>query len=194
MTGFGLHFPVNLIPEIVQSCSLTIYYSTCRWRKLFISKYGKFITDTSYYRKIAPTQWKEIYTLHSNWLSGHCHVQSLVQEKTSTPVAYPHENTKVTCLKISNCGSNMLASVHENSKKVHLWNLSQRRKLHCVQTDGVIGCIDFGSEFSRSILVIGQFNNKVSIWFVLIPKNVWLCDLWLSHKSVTVICNIMSKI
>lgn len=127
---------------------------------MFIESFDKFILDPSYYNNVFPTQWKELYILRSNWFSGHCHVQSL-HKKNVTP--QQTELTKVVCLKISNCGRSLLASVNQGSKLVHLWSLIQKRSLHVVSCESVIGCVDFGSECSRNILVIGLYSNKVRI-------------------------------
>ena len=132
----------------------------CRWKKLFIESFDKFILDPSYYNNVFPTQWKELYILRSNWFSGHCHVQSL-RKKNVTP--QQTELTKVVCLKISNCGRSLLASVNQASKFVHLWSLIQKRSLHVVSCESVIGCVDFGSECSRNMLAIGLYSNKVRI-------------------------------
>ena len=111
-----------------------------------------------------PTQWKELFILRSNWFSGHCHVQSLrkkavTQEKT--------ELTKVMCLKISNCGRSLLASVNQGSKLVHLWSLIHKKSFQIVQCESVIGCVDFGSESSRNLLAIGIYSNKVRIMLTI---------------------------
>lgn len=131
------------------------------WRKLFIKSFDKFILDPSYYNQVFPTQWKELYILRSNWFSGHCHVQSL-HKKTVTP--QQTELTKVICLKISNCGRSLLASVNEDSKFIHLWSLIEKKSFDVVSCESVIGCIDFGSERSRNVLAIGLHSNKFSLW------------------------------
>lgn len=104
-------------------------------------------------------QWKDLFILRSNWFSGHCHVQSL-HRKSVTP-HYKPELTKVVCLKISNCGRSLLASVNQDSKLVHLWSLIDKRSIHVVSCESVVGCVDFGSECSRNFLIIGLYNNKV---------------------------------
>lgn len=96
--------------------------------------------------------------MRSNWFSGHCHVQSL-HRKTVTP--HQKELTRVVCLKISNCGRSLLASVNHDSKLVHLWSLIDKRSIHVVSCENIVGCVDFGSERSRNLLAIGLFNNKV---------------------------------
>ena len=105
-----------------------------------------------------PTQWKELYILRSNWFSGHCHVQSL-HKKTVTP--QQAELPKVVCLKISNCGRGLLASVNQDSKLVHLWSLIEKKSFHVVSCESVIASVDFGSECSRNVLAIGLHSNKV---------------------------------
>jgi len=121
--------------------------------------FDKFILDPSYYNSVFPTQWKELFILRSNWFSGHCHVENLPR-KTVTP--HQKEITRVVCLKISNCGRSLLASVNHNSKLVHLWSLIDKRSIHVVPCESVVGCVDFGSERSRNFLAIGLYNNKVS--------------------------------
>lgn len=125
---------------------------------MFIKSFDKFILDPSYYNQVFPTQWKELYILRSNWFSGHCHVQSL-HKKTVSP--QQTELTKVVCLKISNCGRGLLASVNQDSKLVHLWSLIQKKSFHVVSCESVIGCVDFGSERSRNVLAIGLYSNRV---------------------------------
>lgn len=127
---------------------------------MFIKSFDKFILDPLYYNNVFPTQWKELFILRSNWFSGHCHVQSL-HKKTRTPQQI--ELTKVVCLKISNCGRSLLASVNQHSKLVHLWSLIQKRSFYVVSCESVIGCVDFGSERSRNLLAIGLYSNKVGI-------------------------------
>ena len=115
------------------------------------------MTDPTYYRGIEPTQWKEYYILKSNWFSGHCHVQSLHKKIVNTN----SQLSSVKCLKISNCGRDLLASVSEGCSAVQVWSLPRKRNLHVVKCEGVVCCIDFGSERSRDILVAGLDCNKV---------------------------------
>ena len=65
------------------------------------------------------------------------------------------------CLKISSCGHSLLASVNFNSEVVHLWSLMDKRLIHIISCENIVGCVDFGSERSRNVLVIGLHNNKV---------------------------------
>ncbi|PFX29501.1 F-box/WD repeat-containing protein 7-like [Stylophora pistillata] len=145
------------------------------WRKLFIESFDKFISDSSYYKNVFPTQWKELFIMRSNWLSGHCHVQSL-HKKAITPEKT--EPTKIVCLKISKCGGSVLASVNQDSKLVHLWSLIHKKSLHVVRCESVVGCVDFGNEGSQSLLAIGLYSNKFSIWdfhngrIILSRKNI----------------------
>ena len=127
---------------------------------MFVESFGKFILDPSYYNSVFKAQWKDLFILRSNWFSGHCHVQSL-HRKSVTPHHKP-KLTKVVCLKISNCGRSLLASVNQDSKLVHLWSLIDKRSIHVVSCESVVSCVDFGSECSRNFLIIGLYNNKVS--------------------------------
>lgn len=131
------------------------------WKKLFIESFDKFILDSSYYNSVLPVQWKELFILRSNWFSGRCHVQSL-HRKSINP--HQKEHTKVVCLKISNCGRSLLASINLDSKVVHLWSLTHKRLVHVIACESIVGCVDFGSECSRNILVIGLYNNKFCLW------------------------------
>lgn len=140
------------------------------WKKLFIETFDKFITDPSYYNNVFPTQWKELYILRSNWFSGHCHVQSLHDRKTVT--SQQKEFTRVVCLKISNCGRSFLASVNHDSKLVHLWSLIEKRSIHVVSCESVVGSVDFGSEHSRNFLAIGLLTNKFCLWDIQREKFV----------------------
>ena len=110
-----------------------------------------------------PTQWKELFITRSNWLSGHCHVQSLHKKAMNQEKTEP---TKVVCLKLSNCGGSVLASVNQDSKLVHMWSLIHKKSLHVVQCESVIGCVDFGNERSQNLLAIGLYRNKVRICFI----------------------------
>ena len=130
-----------------------------RWKRLFKKSFDKFILDPSYYNSVFPTQWKELFILRSNWFSGHCHVQSL-HRKSAT--SYLKEPTRVVCLKISNCGRSLLASVNFDSSLVHLWSLIDKRSINIISCESIVGCIDFGSERSRNFLIIGLHNNTVS--------------------------------
>ena len=105
-----------------------------------------------------PTQWKELFILRSNWFSGHCHVQSLHRKTVTTQ---QKEFSRIICLKISNCGGSLLASVNHDSKLVHLWSLINKKSLHVIFCESIVGCVDFGSERSRNFLAIGLFSNKV---------------------------------
>lgn len=131
------------------------------WKKLFIESFDKFISDSSYYKNLFPTQWKELFITRSNWLSGHCHVQSLHKKAMNQEKTEP---TKVVCLKISNCGGSVLASVNQDSKLVHMWSLIHKKSLHVVQCESVIGCVDFGNERSQNLLAIGLYRNKFILW------------------------------
>jgi len=73
------------------------------------------------------------------------------------------ELTKVVCLKISNCGRSLLASVNQDSKLVHLWSLIEKKSFHVVSCESVVGCVDFGNERSRNVLAIGLHSNRVRI-------------------------------
>ena len=139
-----------------------------RWKKLFIETFDKFILDPSYYNNVFPTQWKELFILRSNWFSGHCHVQSLHRKTVTTQ---QKEFSRIICLKISNCGRSLLASVNHDSKLVHLWSLINKKSLHVVFCESIVGCVDFGSERSRNLLAIGLFNNKVCTYKIKVePK------------------------
>lgn len=131
------------------------------WKKLFIETFDKFILDPSYYNNVFPTQWKELFILRSNWFSGHCHVQSLHRKTVTTQ---QKEFSRIICLKISSCGRSLLASVNHDSKLVHLWSLINKKSLHVVFCESIVGCVDFGSERSRNLLAIGLFSNKFCLW------------------------------
>jgi len=131
------------------------------WKRLFKKSFDKFILDPSYYNSVFPTQWKELFILRSNWFSGHCHVQSL-HRKSAT--SYLKEPTRVVCLKISNCGRSLLASVNFDSSLVHLWSLIDKRSINIISCESIVGCIDFGSERSRNFLIIGLHNNTFCLW------------------------------
>ncbi|XP_067043240.1 F-box and WD repeat domain-containing 11-A-like [Acropora muricata] len=131
------------------------------WKRLFKKSFDKFILDPSYYNSVFPTQWKELFILRSNWFSGHCHVQSL-HRKSAT--SYFKEQTRVVCLKISNCGRSLLASVNFDSSLVHLWSLIDKRSVNIISCESIVGCIDFGSERSRNFLIIGLHNNTFCLW------------------------------
>ncbi|XP_032224781.2 F-box/WD repeat-containing protein 7 isoform X2 [Nematostella vectensis] len=133
------------------------------WRDLFIKKFGKFIIDQSFYNRLTPTQWKEQYIIRANWFSGHCHVQKLHQNEHKT---LPHQSAKITCLRISKCSQNLLASAKENSRLVHVWDLVEKRCKHVIHCDGVVCAVDFGSLTSRNLLAVGLSCNKFSIWDV----------------------------
>ena len=121
-----------------------------------MKKFDRFVTDSSYYNGLEPTQWKEDYILKSNWFSGHCHVQSLHKKLLTHS-----QLTPVKCLKISVCGRDLLASVNENSNVVSVWSLPCKRTVQIVKYEGVVQCVDFGSECSRNILAAGLDCNKV---------------------------------
>lgn len=131
------------------------------WKKLFIKSFNKFILDPSYYNGVFPTQWKELFILRSNWFSGHCHVQSLHRKPV---IPSQKEQARIMCLKISSCGHSLLASVNFNSEVVHLWSLMDKRLIHIISCENIVGCVDFGSERSRNVLVIGLHNNKFCLW------------------------------
>ncbi|XP_031555904.1 F-box/WD repeat-containing protein 11-like [Actinia tenebrosa] len=131
------------------------------WKNLFIKTFNRFVSDPSFYNNVTPSQWKELYILKSNWFSGHCHVQQLKKE---SPVHSDSVLTKVTCLKISKCGENILSSVNQGSKIVNIWSLEDKRGLHVVRCEGVVSSLDFGCLRSRNLLAIGLSCNKFCLW------------------------------
>ena len=134
-----------------------------------------------------PTQWKELFILRSNWFSGHCHVQSLHRKTVTTQ---QKEFSRIICLKISNCGRSFLASVNHDSKLVHLWSLINKKSLHAVFCESIVGCVGFGSERSRNLLAIGLFNNKVCTYKIKVePKTKLYHNIYQQRFITTLYCN-----
>ena len=102
-----------------------------------------------------------------------CSVRSLHRKTVTTQ---QKEFSRIICLKISNCGRSFLASVNHDSKLVHLWSLINKKSLHVVFCESIVGCVDFGSERSRNLLAIGLFNNKECTYKIKIESQLLYCN------------------